>query len=432
MSAAQPLPAAPAADALSKSLLGELCSGFPHAVATRLWTGETTCYGSGSPAFTLVLNHPGALRAMLWPKDRLSTGESYIFNDYDVEGDMVAFAGWLGHLFERMKRPGIENVKIVWDLAGLPDRKNPRDPRRIVTPTAGHHQGDRERDAISYSYDLPGEYYRLFLDPNMQYTCGYFAKPDTTLEKAQLGKMNHVCRKLRLKPGERLLDIGCGWGGLILHAAKHYGVHATGITLAAEQAEWARKAVADAGLTDRVQVVLADYRDFKRPGEFDKAVSVGMGEAIRPENLIGYMAGVHDNLRPGGSFLYHVITLKSNTAFPIWTDFSDKYVFPNGRLHTLSDGIRAAGAAGLEVRDVENIREHYSLTLANWVRRLEARKADAIRMTDEITYRIYRLYMAAAIIGFDSGVYELMQTLFVRPDRGHAGLPLTRADWYGI
>ena len=430
-STAQPLPLAPTPDALTRGILAALCRDYPGSLAVRLWTNEVWQPRPEPAAFTLVLKHPGALRTMLWPKDKLGLGESYIFDDFDVEGDILAFAAWLWFVFDQVgKRPGYENLKLVWDLGGLPDQKNPRDLARAARPTDGDHQPDRKRESIHYSYDLPGAFYQLFLDPNMQYSCGYFGSSDQDLAAAQRSKLDHICRKLRLKSGDRLLDVGCGWGGLIVQAAKHYGVEAVGVTLAAEQAAWAERAIAAAGLTGRARVVLTDYRDFRDPSGFDKAVSVGMGEHVRPENLIGYMAAVYDRLRPGGTFLYHVITLRQNTPYPFWTEFSGKYVFPNGRLHTLVDGLRAGGAAGFEVRDVENLREHYSLTLQHWVRRLDARRDEAIRMTDEVTYRIYRLYMAGATLGFDSGVYELNQTLFARPDSGRAGLPLTRADWY--
>src|SRR5262249_24494112 len=160
--------------------------------------------------------------------------------------------------------------------------KNLRDPSRAARPTEGNHQADRERESISYSYDLPGEFYSLFLDANMQYSCGYFASAEENLDAAQRGKLDHICKKLPLKPGERMLDIGCGWGGLVVHAAKHYGVEAVGITLAAEQAACARHTIDESGLRDRVQIVLTDYRDFHDPAGFDKAVSVGMGEHVRP------------------------------------------------------------------------------------------------------------------------------------------------------
>lgn len=422
----------PPASDLAWRILASLSRGYSDNFAVRLWTGETACIGAGPPAFTLLLQHAGSLRAAFWPADSLAIGESYLFDDYDVAGDMIAFAGWLGNIFEQTKhRSTWDKVRLVWDLASLPNQKHPRDPSRLRPPTVGEHQPAREREASEYSYNLPCDYYALFLDSAMQYTCAYFESPHVPLEAAQIAKMDHLCRKLRLKPGERLLDIGCGWGGLALHAAQHYGVKVVGITLAPEQVAWANRSIAAAGLADRVQVRLCDYRDFRDLAGFDKAVSVGMGEAVRPENLIGYMAGVHDCLRPGGTFLYHATTLRAHTPYPIWTEFADKYVFPNGRLHTLVDGLRTAAAAGFEVRDVENLREHYLLTLGHWVKRLEARRDEAIRLTDELTYRIYRLYIAAATIGFASGVYELMQALFVKPDSGRSGLPLTRRDWYG-
>ena len=399
--------------------------------AVRLWTGAAWQPAPGPPAFTLVLKHAGALRAMCWPGDRLALGESYIFDDYDIEGDILAFAGWLRHVVATSdSRDFRDKLPLVWELARLPDAKNPRDPARAGRPTARDRTPADDREAIAYTYDLPGAFYALWLDRHMQYTCGYFASPDEGLDAAQERKLDYICRKLRLQPGERFVDYGCGWGGLIIHAAKHYGVHATGVTLAGEQAKWCEAAIDAAGVRDRVKVVYGDYRDFVAPGTFDKAASVGMSEHVGVNNLPVFLGRIHDNLRPGGAYLHHCITLRPNTPAPHWTPFVDKYVFPNGDLQTLLQVQEAACAAGFEVRDLENLREHYVHTLERWVRNLEANRVAAVDLVGEVSYRVFRVYMAGATLGFESGVYALNQFLLSKPDGAASRLPLTRADWY--
>ncbi len=415
--------------ATTRNILAVLNQGYDGPFAARLWDGSTI--GASGAPFTVVLKHPGALRAMFWPFTKVGVGESYIFDDFDLEGDIFAFTGWLRHLVRRQEHTRAwDKLRLLRGLLKLPNQKNPRDRAKAGRPTEGDHSIAREREAISYTYDLPGEFYRLFLDRNMQYTCGYFSSAEESLDTAQERKLDYICRKLGLKAGERYVDFGCGWGNLIAFAAKNYGVRAVGVTLSAEQAKWAERNIAEAGVSDRARVVLCDYREFADAEPFDKASSVGMSEHIGNANLPTFMAKIHGCLRPGGAYLHHCITLRPNTPYPRWTPFARKYVFPNGELQTILHVLTCAAGAGFEVRDVENLREHYVYTLENWVRRLESNRAEVLKLTDEVSYRIYRIYMAGATMGFRSGVYALNQSLLVKPNEGRAEQPLTRASWY--
>jgi cyclopropane-fatty-acyl-phospholipid synthase len=222
---------------------------------------------------------------------------------------------------------------------------------------------------------------------------------------------------------------------LLIHAARHYGVEAVGVTLSGVQAKWAEQAIADAGLRDRARIELCDYREFREPGKFDKAASVGMSEHIGNRNLPKFLGKIHECLRPGGAYLHHCITLRPGDPLPVWKDFAWKYVFPNGELQTIVHTVATATRVGFEVRDVESLREHYILTLQHWIRRLVANHDQILQWTDEVGYRIFRLYMSGAIGAFRSGVCNLYQCLLVRPDSSRpedcrSGLPLTRADWY--
>lgn len=412
-------------------ILTALTEGFAGNFCVRLWTGETWQPSAGPTPFTLVLKHSGALRAMFWPFDNVGVGEAYVFDDYDIEGDVFAFTLLLKHLVKlRQSRSLVSKLKLLRGLMKLPRKCNPRDPAKIGRPVKGDHSQANDREAISFAYDLPGDFYALWLDKYMQYTCAYFTSPDESLDAAQERKIDFICRKLRLKPGEKFVDFGCGWGGLVIHAAKHYGVQATGVTLAGEQAKWCEKAIDAAGVRDRVKIVYSDYRDFKAPGEFDKASSVGMGEHIGAKNLPVFFGKVFECLRPGGCYLHHGIHLRPHTPFPLWTAFARKYVFPNGELHSILPLQDAATRAGFEVRDLENIRESYVYTLENWVKRLEANHDVVVKLVGEASYRVFRIYMAGATLGFKSGVYSLNQLLLSKPNDGSAGLPMTRADWY--
>ncbi|HEY1192443.1 MAG TPA: cyclopropane-fatty-acyl-phospholipid synthase family protein [Gemmata sp.] len=434
MSAAPVLPNSPPSDAdavQTVRILAALCEGYTGTLAVRLWTGETWQPSPGPAAFTVVLKHGGALRAMFWPFDKMGLGEAYVFDDFDIEGDVLAFTGWLKHMVKLKESRSVwSKLRLLRGLAKLPKKCNPRDPAKIGRPVNGDHSRANDREAISFAYDLPGAFYALWLDKYMQYTCGYFTAPTEDLDAAQERKVDFICKKLRLKPGEKFVDFGCGWGGLAIHAAKHYGAQVTGVTLAGEQARWCEQAIDRAGVRDRVKIVYSDYRDFQAPGAFDKASSVGMSEHIGAKNLPVFFRKVYECLRPGGAYLHHGIHLRPHTPFPLWTAFARKYVFPNGELHSILPLQDAATRAGFEVRDLENFRESYVFTLENWVRRLEANRDAVVELVGEASYRVFRIYMAGATLGFKSGVYSLNQLLLSKPDDGSAQMPLGRLDWY--
>jgi cyclopropane-fatty-acyl-phospholipid synthase len=276
----------------------------------------------------------------------------------------------------------------------------------------------------------------------MVYSCGYFERDDADLDTAQRAKLDHVCRKLRLRPGERLLDIGCGWGALVIHAAQHYGAEAVGITLSERQATLARQRIADAGLAHRCRVEVRDYRDLADEGVFDKVASIGMVEHVGFRRLPDYCRAAFRVVKPGGLFLNHGIVslagarargLAQRLAARLWRRnvFINRYVFPDGILIPAAPVIEAAEQVGFETRDVESLREHYAMTLRHWVRRLECHEREAVRLVGEFTYRVWRLYMAGSAYGFRTGRMGVLQTLFAKPDAGGStGLPLTRADLY--
>jgi cyclopropane-fatty-acyl-phospholipid synthase len=262
------------------------------------------------------------------------------------------------------------------------------------------------------------------------YSCAYFRSENDPIDQAQEQKLEYACRKLRLKPGERLLDIGCGWGGLILHAARNYGVQAIGITLSDRQLALARQRIAEAGLSSRCEVRLLDYRDAQQLGTFDKVVSVGMIEHVGESHLPEYFTAAFRLLNPGGSFLNHGIGRSGDRPKPSQPTFTDVYVFPDGELVPIASTLAAAEQSGFEVRDVENMREHYFLTLVQWLRRLEANEVRAKELVGDIKYRTWRLYLAGSAHYFRTGKLDLYQTLLIKSTGNTSGLPLTREDWY--
>lgn len=417
---------------LSIEFLSNLLAHYPRRdFQVRLWNGST--WGAEQqPRFTLVLKHPGAVREMFFSPSELTLGECYIFDDFDIEGDIEAIFDLADYLLAEGGRGLSQSLHFASLLRRLPGGEKVRTSCKTTAPQGAVHSKERDRQAIGYHYDLPAEFYALWLDQRMQYSCAYFATgKDTDLDTAQRCKLDYLCRKLRLRRGDRLLDIGCGWGGLLIHAAAHYGAQALGITLSVPQAEVARQRIRDSGLNDSCRVEVCDYRDLECDGQFDKIVSVGMFEHVGEEQLPLYFSRIWQLLRPGGLFL-NVGISASATYQRQGPSFIDRYVFPDGEPVPLNTSLATAERSGFEVRDVESLREHYALTLHHWVRRLEAHAEEVRRITDETTLRIWRLYMAAAEYAFRSNRTNLYHTLLVKPLHGESGMPLTRADWYAL
>jgi cyclopropane-fatty-acyl-phospholipid synthase len=413
---------------ISAELLGRLLADYPRRdFQVRFWDG-TTWGREKQPRFTLILKRAGALRALFLSPSELKLGEAYIKDDFDIEGDIEAAFDLADYLLGQ-ERSRCESLGLNERLQKVPANDRPRSGLHLIKLRGSVHSKDRDQQAVTYHYDLPAEFYALWLDQRMVYSCAYFATPEEDLDSAQQRKLDYICKKLRLRPGERLLDIGCGWGGLIMHAAAHYGVQAVGITLSVPQAEVARQRLRELGVNDRCRVEVADYRDIDHDQQYDKIVSVGMFEHVGEPLLPEYFRQAWDSLRPGGVFLNHGIAY-SATYHKRGTSFTDRYVFPDSDLVPINVTLRAAELSGFEVRDVESLREHYALTLHNWVQRLEAHAEEARRITGDTTYRIWRLYMAGAAHRFRSGSLNVYQTLLAKPRLGESGLPLTREDWY--
>lgn len=396
-------------------------------ISLRLWDG--TQVGAQDAPATIVLHHPWTLRSMLWPPDSRTLGEAFIFGDVDVEGDLEAVLAAFWPIVEggewRQPRKAAHLLRLLRRLPAPPPRAS---RGRAAAPMGQVHSVDRDREAVRFHYDVSSDFYRLWLDERMQYLCGYFEGPDVDLDTAQSAKLEHICRKLRLSPGDRLLDIGCGWGGLLEYAAEHFGVSGLGITLSEPQAHEANDRFARAGLSDWVRAEVRDYRELD--GEFDALVSVGMVEHVGRAQLHEYCERAYELLRPGGVFLLHGITAKWEERPGPMDPFIAHYVFPDGELTPISELLSAAESVGFEVRDVENLRAHYATTLRHWVRNLEAQREEAIALTDEVTYRIWRLYMTGTAYNFERGGIGVCQSLLHKPTGGHSGLPPTRADWY--
>lgn len=413
--------------AVLRSLLGDY---HPRDFAIRFWNGSEWPAETGA-RFTLILNHPHALlRLSQNSATDLALCEAYIYGELDLEGDMEAAMPLAGHLLNH-RWSASTLLQVGWNLFRISANGQPgRNGRQPAKLSGELHSIERDRQAVTYHYNVSNDFYALWLDQRMVYSCAYFENADEDLDTAQEHKLDYLCRKLRLHPGERLLDIGCGWGGLIIHASRHYGVEALGITLSQNQAALANERIAQAGLQNRCRVEVRDYRDLNEANGFDKLVSVGMFEHVGEKRLPLYFQHALQLLRPGGVFLNHGIALRASEPQPKGPTFMSRYVFPDGELVPINATLRYAEAAGFEVRDVESLREHYALTLRHWARRLERHRDQARQVVDEPTYRVWKLFLPGSAYGFVTGALNVYQALLLKPDRGSSDLPLTRRDWY--
>lgn len=428
----------------------------PRPFTIRLWDGTEL---PGKAAACLVLNHSAALRRMIAPPVELSLSEAYIYGDFDIEGDIFAiFPAMDGVNGRSFSFSDVITLTRLFRMLprGGPKRPSGRGPARLRGQL---HSRKRDKAAVQYHYDVGNDFYGLWLDRHRQYSCAYFDNGTEAIDAAQEQKLDYICRKLQLKPGERLLDIGCGWGGLVVYAAQNFGVRVLGVTLSEEQASYANSQIARVGLSDRASVKLRDYRDVGTEA-FDKIVSIGMVEHVGRKQLPEYFAQAYRHLKPGGVFLNHGISRRAPWLHrmnmevelccspemrperaSMWRKFVDKrilgagsfvwrYVFPDGELIPVSELNIIAEQAGFEVRDVENLREHYALTLRQWVHRLETHQHEAVELAGEEIYRIWRLYMAASAFGFESGRININQSLLAKPILGQTSLMLTRKHLY--
>ena len=398
---------------------------FARHFSVALWDG-TRIHAEDSERFVLRVNSAGALRAALTPQFDLATGRTFGAGLLDVDGDLESAVDALSRARPAMR--GSDVFRLMRLLRRLPKESLP--PLREAKLRGRLHSRSRDRAAIGFHYDQPISFYRSFLDREMVYSCAYWDDGVETIDDAQAAKIEYTLRKLRLAPGERLLDIGCGWGALVLHAARQ-GAQVLGITLSRLQYEEAQRRIAAAGLGDRARVELRDYRDL-RGEQFDKIVSIGMFEHVGRARFGEYFQAAYAALRPGGHFMNHAIADQSGGRNDgRGGGFLGRFIFPDGELVSVSESLRAAEAAGFEVRDVENLREHYTRTLRAWVANLERNRNEAIAAAGETSYRLWRLYIAGSAQGFNVGRIGVYQSLLAKPDAaGRVALPATRRDIY--
>lgn len=399
-------------------------------VSVRFWDGSTT--GASSSSTAIVVRSPAALRRLLWSPNELGLGRAYVSGEIDIEGDVFEALA-VGD--EAGRRPSLDLglrgwrrvLGAAWRL-GLVAPPPPPPPEEARL-RGRRHSPTRDKAAITYHYDISDEFYRLVLGATMTYSCAFFADPDLGLDQAQHAKHDLICRKLGLQPGMRLLDVGCGWGAMLAHAAARYKVRAVGVTISAAQASVAARRLRACGLDDRVEIRLCDYREVV-DGPYDAICSIGMFEHVGLARLDEYFTRLLSLLAPTGRLLNHGISRPDHSGGFSRSSFIDRYVFPDGELHEVGRVVSAMQHAGFEVRDVESLREHYARTLRCWVENLQNNWEAATALVGQARARVWRLYMAASALNFEAGRTSIHQILGVKSDdRGRSAMAPTRASF---
>jgi cyclopropane-fatty-acyl-phospholipid synthase len=419
------------AEAFTHLLIGD--------IPFRFTAYDGSSAGPADSSFGLHLKTERGLSYLLTAPGDLGLARAYVSGDLEVVGGhpgdpydaLMAVKGSSTGL--KFRRPSAAEALTLFRSVGLGNLKPPPVPpeehlprwRRLVEGML--HSPERDAEVIHHHYDVSNRFYELVLGPSMTYTCAVFPTAEATLEEAQFAKYDLVARKLALQPGQRLLDVGCGWGGMVRHAAREYGVQALGVTLSREQATWAQQRIKDEGLDHLAEVRHLDYREVRESG-FDAVSSIGLTEHIGVANYPAYFSFLLSKLRPQGRLLNHCITRNDNRANKTGA-FIDRYVFPDGELTGSGRIITAAQDAGLEVHHEENLRMHYAMTLAGWCRNLQENWDACVAEVGEGTARVWGLYMAGSRMGFATNEIQLHQVLATRTDEeGKSGFPL-RPDW---
>jgi cyclopropane-fatty-acyl-phospholipid synthase len=410
--------------------------GAPSPLRIRAWDGTEA---GPEEVPTLIVRSRRAIRRLLWHPDEIGLARAWVAEEIDLEGDLEEALTRLESIgrdlaarrrLSPLERAEVYRAAVLLGAVG----PMPKAPPEEAALSGDRHSKGRDRDAISHHYDVGNDFYQIVLGSSMVYSCAYWARPDDhdyTLDDAQRDKLELICRKLGLRPGLRLLDVGCGWGSLVIHAAREHGVRALGVTLSVEQAEYARKAAIRAGVSDAVEIRVQDWRDLDDE-PFDAIASIGMAEHLGQEKWAEYAGRLRDLLVPGGRLLNHQIVRRPGNRRAGRT-FIDAYVFPDSELLPLASVVAAIEDADLEVRDVENLREHYARTLRSWVVNLEGSWHRAKDLAGAGRARVWRLYMTGSALAFDAGRLGVTQVLAVRRHLdGRSEFPSTRTSWLGV
>ena len=380
--------------------------------------------GPDDASTTLVVRSPDALRRILTAPGELGIARAYVAGDLDIDGDVWELLA-LRDRMPNVRLAPAALLRLVEELGGWRKIRRVAPPREEARLHGRRHSPARDAAAIRHHYDVSNAFYRLVLGPSMTYSCAVFRDPAESLEQAQANKYELICRKLGLEPGMRLLDVGCGWGGMAIHAAAHHGVRAVGVTISKRQAELAEKRAAEAGLSELVEIRVQDYREVA-DGPYDAISSIGMFEHVGEARLAEYFTRLRSLVRPGGRLLNHGISHPPGQRARLpRRSFINRYVFPDGELHEVGRVVSITQQTGFEVRHLEALREHYGMTLRRWVANLEAAWDQAVEEAGEARARVWRLYMAASAMNFEAGRTQIHQILAATTtDDGDAAIPL--------